>query len=62
MFEQGIEPAIPQMPFFASDKHICEAKALTAGMITMIDDHIGRVIDALKSSGEIRPYRDHFYF
>ena len=52
MFEQGIEPAIPQMPFFASDKHICEAKALTAGMITMIDDHIGRVIDALKSSGE----------
>jgi arylsulfatase A-like enzyme len=52
MWETGEEPAIPQFAFRASDQHVREAKALTAGMITMIDDHIGRVIDALKASGE----------
>ena len=52
MWETGEEPAIPQFAFRASDQHVREAKALTAGMITMIDDQIGRVIDALKASGE----------
>jgi len=51
MWEAGIAPPIPQMPFRADDHHIKEAKALTAGMITMIDDHIGRVVQALKDTG-----------
>ncbi len=52
MWEQGKTPAIPQMPFRADDQHIREAKALTAGMITMIDDHIGRVVQTLKDTGQ----------
>lgn len=33
-------------------RHAQEAMALSAGMITLIDDQIGRVIDALKASGD----------
>ncbi|MGB7318640.1 MAG: sulfatase-like hydrolase/transferase [Planktotalea sp.] len=51
MWEEGKSPPIPQMAFYAEDQHIREAKALSAGMITMIDDHIGRVVQALKDSG-----------
>ncbi len=35
----------------ANDGDIREAMALTAGMITMIDDQIGRVMNALRESG-----------
>ena len=51
-WEIGKAPPIPQMPFRADDQHVREAMALTAGMITMIDDHIGRVVQALKDSGQ----------
>ncbi len=50
-WKSGVLPPIPQMPFRADDQHILEAKALTAGMITMIDDHVGRIIEALKATG-----------
>jgi arylsulfatase A-like enzyme len=45
-------PPIPQMPFRADDQHVREAMALTAGMVTMIDDHIGRVVQTLKDTGQ----------
>ena len=35
----------------AGDQELREAMALTAGMITMIDDHVGRVVTALKERG-----------
>ena len=34
-----------------SHRHLKEAMALTAGMITMIDDQVGRIIDTLKARG-----------
>ena len=52
MWKIGKMPAIPQMPFRADDQHIREAKALTAGMITMIDDHIGRIVQTLKDTNQ----------
>ncbi len=52
MWEAGEEHPIPQMAFHAEDQHIREAMALTAGMITMIDDQVGRIIAALKESGQ----------
>jgi arylsulfatase A-like enzyme len=42
----------PQHAFMASDKQVREAMALTAGMITMLDDAIGEVIQTLKETGE----------
>ena len=48
----GGKAVTPQTAQRVSDQAIREAKALTAGMITMIDDQIGRVIEALKASGE----------
>ncbi|MEO1795830.1 MAG: sulfatase-like hydrolase/transferase [Pseudomonadota bacterium] len=37
---------------YAETQHIREAMALTAGMITMIDDHVGRIVQALKDNGQ----------
>jgi len=51
-WQQGLGPEIPQSAFRTDRQHIKEAMALTAGMITMIDDQIGRVINALKESGQ----------
>ncbi len=51
-WEQGELPPIPQMPFRADDQHLREAMALTAGMITMIDDQIGRLVEVLKDTGQ----------
>ena len=51
-WETGETPPIPQMAFRASDRHVREAMALTAGMITMIDDQIGKVMEALRASGQ----------
>jgi len=42
----------PQHAFMASDQQVREAMALTAGMITMLDDAIGEVIKTLKETGE----------
>ena len=52
MWETGAANQIPQMAFRTSDENVRQAKALTAGMITMIDDQIGRVVAALKASGQ----------
>lgn len=52
MWRDGKLPPIPQMPFRADDQHILEAKDLTAGMIMMIDDHIGRIVQKLKDTGQ----------
>ena len=35
-----------------SDQHLREAMALTAGMITMVDDEVGGLVAALKESGQ----------
>ena len=50
MWEAGETGEIPQMAFRASDEHVKETMALTAGMITMIDDQVGRLIQTLKDS------------
>ncbi len=49
---QGIQPETPQSPFCATERQIQEAKALTAGMITMIDDQVGRLVQTLKDTGQ----------
>lgn len=51
-FEETGQPVHPFMVNYADDRAVREAMALTAGMITMIDDQIGRIIAALKESGE----------
>jgi arylsulfatase A-like enzyme len=52
-WQQGQGPEIPQSAFRADPQQIREAMALTAGMITMIDDQIGRVLKALRASGQL---------
>lgn len=49
---RGADQMTLQTAIYVEDQQIREAMALTAGMITMIDDHVGRVIEALKESGE----------
>ena len=51
-FDQGELPKATQMAFMASDQHIKEAMALTAGMISMIDDAIGEIVQAVEASGQ----------
>lgn len=43
---------IPQNCFYATERHIREAMALTAGMITMIDDAVGEIVQMLKDTGQ----------
>ncbi|MBT6275627.1 MAG: sulfatase-like hydrolase/transferase [Chromatiales bacterium] len=50
---RGDESITPQTAFALQDERpLREAMALTAGMITMIDDAIGAVMDALRASGQ----------
>ena len=49
---KGLSGESKQSAFRASETHLKEAMALTAGMISMIDDQIGRVIAALKANGQ----------
>jgi arylsulfatase A-like enzyme len=42
----------PQDSFFASEREVREAMALTCGMITMIDDAVGAILAALRKSGK----------
>lgn len=51
-YEKGLTPQTLQSPFRAEDQHVKEAMALTAGMITMIDDQVGKLIAALKENGQ----------
>lgn len=48
----GIKPALGTTVFMADDRHIREAMALTAGMITMIDDAVGTLVQVLKDTGQ----------
>ncbi|MCC6006572.1 MAG: sulfatase-like hydrolase/transferase [Rhodobacteraceae bacterium] len=49
---RGEQPPIPQAAIFLEEEQpLREAMALTAGMITMIDDAVGRVLAALEASG-----------
>ncbi len=50
-YHEGGKQMTKQTAFMADDRTICEAKALTAGMIGCIDDAVGRVLAALKQSG-----------
>lgn len=50
-YEAGTPPAARTFSFMASEQHLREAMALTAGMITMIDDAVGEVLAALEASG-----------
>ncbi|MEM7439502.1 MAG: sulfatase-like hydrolase/transferase [Pseudomonadota bacterium] len=50
-FTAGQGPETPQSAFRASKRHVQEVMALTAGMITLIDDQVGRILTALEQSG-----------
>ncbi|MBX2883362.1 MAG: sulfatase-like hydrolase/transferase [Granulosicoccus sp.] len=49
--EQGTDPRNTQNPFAVTEEETRAIIALTYGMITMIDDAIGRVLQQLKSLG-----------
>lgn len=49
-FDQGIVPSAAQMAFMANDQEIKEAKALTAGMVSMIDGAIGEIVATINAS------------
>ena len=49
--ESGQPPDSPYVPFIAQDQQVKEAMALTAGMMTMIDDAVGQVMDAVDRLG-----------
>lgn len=48
---RGETPMSLQTAFMASERHLQEAMALTAGMISMVDDAVGDVVAALKRLG-----------
>lgn len=50
-FQRGEKPAVAQTAFYANDRQIQEAMALTAGMISMIDDAVGQIVETLKRTG-----------
>jgi len=51
-FEESGGQQTPQHAFMANDREVQEAMALTAGMITMIDDMVGQIIQTLKDNGQ----------
>jgi len=51
MYQRNQYPQVKQSAFMDDEQAIRESMALTAGMITMIDDAIGDIIEGLKSSG-----------
>jgi arylsulfatase A-like enzyme len=51
-FEESGGQKTPQHAFMANDREVKEAMALTAGMITMIDDRVGEIIQTLKDTGQ----------
>ena len=50
-FVGGTPPAARTFSFMATERHLREAMALTAGMIAMIDDAVGAILAALEASG-----------
>lgn len=51
-FDSGVGAETPQTAFIAERQHIKEAMALTAGMTTLIDDQVGRIVAQLKANGQ----------
>ena len=51
MMAAGIDPGNPQQAFMAPERQIKEAMALTAGMVTMIDDAVGDILQTLADEG-----------
>jgi len=51
-FEEYGGQQTPQHAFMATDRQVLEAMALTAGMITMIDDMVGEIIQTLKDTDQ----------
>ncbi|MBF9052380.1 sulfatase-like hydrolase/transferase [Roseobacter sp. HKCCD9010] len=49
--ENGTAKRLGQIPFAITEREAREAIALTYGMITMVDDCIGRVLDCLEDQG-----------
>jgi len=49
-FLKGDLPAAKQVAFMADGQHIKQAMALTAGMITMVDDAIGDIVQAVRAT------------
>ena len=47
-YKEGIDPKVSTSVFMSEKRQIQESMALTAGMITMIDDAVGNVIHCLK--------------
>ena len=52
LHDAGVVPKNQQQAFMASKRHLKEAMALTAGMITMIDDAIGEILKTLEETGQ----------
>jgi|GEM_PF-6614816 len=50
--EHGGGQRTPQHAFMETDRHVREAMALTAGMISMIDDAVGALVQTLKDTGQ----------
>ena len=50
MYLDGLEPELKTTVFMAEKRQIQESMALTAGMITMIDDAIGNIISSLEKN------------
>ncbi|OED39727.1 sulfatase [Chromatiales bacterium (ex Bugula neritina AB1)] len=51
-WRNGGKQLTQQTAMRVDNQHIKEAMALTAGMITMVDDEVGRIVDALKATGQ----------
>lgn len=54
LMDAGIVPENQQQAFMAPQRHLKEAMALTAGMITMIDDAVGDILATLEATGKAR--------
>ncbi len=52
LMDEGVVPKNLQQAFMAPQRQLREAMALTAGMITMIDDAIGDILTLLESTGQ----------
>ncbi len=51
-FNAGTQVTDRQEAFMAPGRQLQEAMALSAGMMTMIDDQVGRIVAALKENGQ----------
>ncbi|PLS21234.1 sulfatase family protein [Neptunicoccus cionae] len=51
-YQDGLGQKTPQTAFMASDRQVREAMALTAGMLTLIDDAVGDLLQTLKDTGQ----------